>query len=350
MKIALIGFGTVGQALVELLLEKSETLQREHHLNVIVVAVATRSRGTLYHPDGLDTACLLEAAQSGSFDHYPESPGLIRDWDPARIASESSADVLVEASPTNLQTGQPALDLCYAALDSGKHLVLANKGPIAVAYAELAARARQHNRRVLFEGTVMAGTPSFKLAFTGLAGCEIRTAQGILNGTTNYILTEMESGTSYAEALKQAQALGYAETDPSGDVEGWDAAGKVVILAAALFGKKLTLESMSVQGISHLTLEDIQAAQAAGERWKLIATVTPEGGSVRPVRLPLTDPLANISGAMNAITYHTDLMGAVTLIGAGAGRTQTGFALLSDLLVLHKNGASHESSTDQKSK
>lgn len=334
MKLALIGFGTVGQGLAEILRDKGAELADKYGFKAEIVAVATQSRGTLYHPDGLDIQELLAAIQKGHLDHYPDVPDLTRGWDALTIIRQSNADVMVESSHTNLQTGQPALDYCYAALDSGKHVVLANKGPVAVAYAELMAQARQADKRVLFEGTVMAGTPSIRLAMEALAGCTIREAWGILNGTTNYILTQMEAGMSYADALAQAQQLGYAEADPAGDVDGWDAAGKAIILAAALFNKKLTLADMSVTGISGITADDVEAAHNAGEKWKLIAHITREGGYVAPALVPLSNPLAAVSGATNAITYSTDLLGDVTLVGAGAGRLQTGFALLSDLLEI----------------
>jgi homoserine dehydrogenase len=220
-------------------------------------------------------------------------------------------------------------------LESGQHVVLANKGPVAVAYPELASRAKAAGKLLRFEATVMAGTPSIRLGAQALAGCKITQARGILNGTTNYILTQMEDGMSYADALARAQALGYAEADPTADVDGWDAAAKAVILAAALFGARLTLADMSVRGIRDLTTQDIATAKAAGERWKLIAQVTPTGGSVQPTRVPLAHPLAGVSGTTNAVTYITDLLGDVTLVGAGAGRLQTGFGLLSDLLEIH---------------
>lgn len=332
MRLVLIGFGTVGQGLVEILRDKAADLRDRYGFAPVVVGVATRSRGTLYHPAGLDLAALLTHA--ADLTGYPDAPGLERDRDAGWLAAHAPAAVLVEASPTDLHTGQPALGYVQAALTAGKHVVTANKGPIAVAYAELRDLARQHDRRLLFEGTVMAGTPSIRLAHEALAGCTITEARGILNGTTNYMLTQMEGGLSYAEALAQAQALGYAEADPSADVDGWDAAGKGIILAAALFGVRLTLDQMAVTGISGLTGADIDAARAAGERWKLIVHVTPDGGSVQPVRLPLAHPLAGVSGGTNAVTYTTDLLGAITLVGAGAGRQSTGFALLADLLAL----------------
>lgn len=338
MKIALIGFGNVGQGLVTILRDKADFLKSQENFAPKVVAVATGSHGTLYHPNGLDLNGLLSASEAGGLSHYPDEDGLIRDWSSARIVAESNANVMVGASPSNLETGQPMLDLCYQAFDAGKHVVLANKGAIAVAYHELLARAQTANKQLRFEATVMAGTPSIQLAQKSLAGCTIQAVKGILNGTTNYILTQMETGMSYTDALAQAQDLGYAETDPRGDVEGWDVAGKAVILANVLFGATLTINDLSVQGITDITLDDIQTAQANNQRWKLIATVTPEGGRVQPICLPMSDPLAGVGGATNAITLSTDLMGDVTLIGAGAGRIETGFAILADLLDIARYG------------
>lgn len=334
MKIILIGFGTVGQGLVEILRDKADDLKLSKNFAPQIVGVVTRSRGSLYHPEGLDLNGLLTAIKAGSLDQYADAPGLERGWD-ALQTIRAGADVMVEAGPSNFETGQPALDYCYAALESGQHVVLANKGPVAVAYPELASRAKAAGKLLRFEATVMAGTPSIRLGAQALAGCKITQARGILNGTTNYILTQMEDGMAYGDALARAQALGYAEADPTADVDGWDAAAKAVILAAALFGARLTLADMSVRGIRDLTTQDIATAKAAGERWKLIAQVTPTGGSVQPTRVPLAHPLAGVSGTTNAVTYITDLLGDVTLVGAGAGRLQTGFGLLSDLLEIH---------------
>ncbi len=327
MDIILIGFGTVGKGLVQILRDKADELRDQHGFTARIVVVATRTHGTLYQPNGLDLDVLLNGIES-----YPDSPGLVRGTDALALVRNLPADVVVEASPTNLQTGQPALDLCRAAFVSGKHVVLANKGPVAIAYDELQALAKKSGKLLRFEATVMAGTPSIRLAMQALAGCTIERVRGIFNGTTNYMLTKMEGGVTYAEVLAEAQALGYAETDPTADVDGWDAAGKGIILAAVIFGHKLTFDQMDVRGIRDITPEDIAAAQAAGERIKLIVEVSAEGGTVAPMRLPASHPLANVGGATNAITYTTDLLGEVTLIGAGAGGAATGFGLLADLL------------------
>ncbi|MBC8171534.1 MAG: homoserine dehydrogenase [Anaerolineae bacterium] len=332
MNIVLIGFGNVGQGLITILKTKAEALAQQYQFAPRIVGVATRSHGTLYHRDGLN----LESLLAGSVSAYPDTPGLQRDLDIISLIQQPDVDIVIEASPSNFETGEPALTYCYTALEAGKHLVLANKGPVAVDYAGLRQKAAEQGLSLYFEGTVMAGTPSIRLALEALAGCTITRFRGILNGTTNYILTQMENGLSYADALKQAQDLGYAETDPTADVDGWDAAGKLIILSTALFGTKLTLADLSVTGISGISSADIQAAQTANERWKLIAEASPTGGSIRPIRLPLSDPLTGVAGGTNAITYTTDLMGDITLIGAGAGRVQTGFALLADLLAIHQ--------------
>ncbi len=336
MKIALIGAGNVGQGLLEILHDQAKTLRSSAGFFPQVVAVATRSRGTLYQSTGLHLAPLLDALRNGTLAGYPDFPGLHRDWDAERIARESDAEVLVEATPSNFTDAQPALGLVEAALHSRKHVVLANKGPVALAYAPLQELARIKGVRLLFEATVMAGTPCIRLAGEALAGANIHAVRGILNGTTNYMLTRMESGMDYAAALAEAQVLGYAETDPTADVDGWDAAGKALILANAIFGMQLSLDAMQVQGIRGISPADIAAAQAAGEHWKLVVQVSPQGASVTPQRLPAGDPLAQVGGSLNAITYHAELPGAITLIGAGAGRRETGFALLSDLLAVHR--------------
>ncbi len=338
LKLALIGFGTVGQGFAEILHSHADSLAAEQGFRASIVAVSDLLKGAVYRPDGLDIAALLDAARDLS--HYPDQPGLVRGLDALQTINQSNADVVIEVSYTDLKTGEPALSHVRAAFKAGKHVIVTNKGPVALACRDLAAQA--HAKRLYFgyEGTVMSGTPALRLARTALAGCTIREARGILNGTTNYILTQMEHGATYADALGEAQRLGYAEADPTGDVEGFDAAGKVVILANTVLGGSLRMEDVDRTGITALTPNDIASARAASERWKLIASAcrTPNGieASVRPERLPISDPLAGVSGAVNAITYETDLLGPVTLVGPGAGRRETGFAILSDLLELSR--------------
>jgi homoserine dehydrogenase len=173
-----------------------------------------------------------------------------------------------------------------------------------------------------------------------LAGCTISSIKGILNGTTNYMLSEMEKGMSYDEVLAKAQELGYAEVDPTGDVEGFDAMAKVIILANVLMNSKLTANDVDREGISNITTEMITDAKNENSRWKLIGSIeTTDNGvnaSVRPEKLPLTHPLANIMGATNALTFTTDLLGDITIIGPGAGKVETGYSILTDILAIHR--------------
>lgn len=336
-RLALIGFGTVGQGLVEILQAKQAGLAERYGVQFQVVAVSDLLKGSLYHPNGLDLDALLTTVRrTGRLDDYPAAPGLQRGWDSLTTIRQSNADTVVEVSWTDVQTGQPAISHVQAAFEAGKHAVLTNKGPVALAYRELAGLAAARGVQFRFEGTVMSGTPTIRLARQALAGCDILEIKGILNGTTNFILTQMEQGCSYADALAEAQRLGYAEADPTADVEGWDAAGKAVILANVVMGGSLRVADVDRTGISGLTQEDVAAARAAGERWKLIARVWREDGdvraSVKPTRLPLSHPLAGVGGPINACTFTTDLLGDVTLVGPGAGRVETGYAVLGDLL------------------
>jgi len=319
-KLAFIGFGTVGQGLAEILRDKGDTLRRGIGFDARVVAVSDLMKGSLYHPDGLEVAKLLEVVQTtNNLDNYPDSPGLQRGWDSFQTICDSDADTIVEVSFTDIETGQPAIDHCRAAFGCGKNVVMSNKGPVALAYEELSSLAEENGVRWCFEGTVMSGTPALRMPLTSLAGNEISEVRGIFNGTTNFILSQMEDEMAYEDALKQAQALGYAEADPTADVEGFDALGKVVILANVIMNAPLRKEDVTCQGISHLTVQDVMAAKAEGKRWKLIGRVKKEGdkviASVGPEKIRWSDPLAGVMGAMNAITYECDLAGPVTLVG-----------------------------------
>lgn len=337
LKLALIGFGVVGQGLAEIIKEKGETLSQELDLDLTIVAISDAMKGSIYHPDGLDPAKALQVVrESGTLDNYPDQEGLIRGWNSFQTIQETNADTIVEVTFTDVKTGQPAINHCKAAFESGKNVVMSNKGPVAIAYTELSQLASKHGVRWGFEGTVMSGTPALRMPLVTLAGNEIKEIRGILNGTTNYILTKMEEGLTYEAALKEAQELGYAEADPTSDVEGYDALYKIVILANVVMNVPLKKEDVSCQGITHISLDDVQKASSEGKRWKLISRVKKEGdhvtANIGPETISITDPLASVLGATNAITYECDLAGPITLIGAGAGRTETGFSLLIDLI------------------
>jgi homoserine dehydrogenase len=335
-RLILTGFGSVGQGLAQILRYHGEWIERRYGVALRIVGVATRSHGTLYDHAGIDPGALLDA-----IEHTGDLRGLAgeRDWTAHNLVEQAEADVLVELSPTNLADGEPATSYIRTAFARGMHAITANKGPIALRLAELRRLAAEANTYLGFEGTVMSGTPALRVGWSTLAGCEILELRGIVNGTTNYILTQMETGMAYADALAEAQRLGYAEADPTGDVEGHDAAVKAAIMANVLMNARIDLAAVERMGITTLTRDTIEAARASGERWKLVARVWREGNQVRasvlPTRLPLAHPLAGVSGATNALTFTTDLLGDVTLIGPGAGGVATGFAVLSDILEMH---------------
>jgi homoserine dehydrogenase len=233
-----------------------------------------------------------------------------------------------------LKDGQPAITHCKTAFKNKKHVITSNKGPAALAYKELSKLAERNGVKFMIEGTVMSGTPVLNLVNGPLAGNKITAAKGILNGTTNYILTKMEEEKSFEEALNEAQKLGYAEADPTGDVEGHDARAKVTILANVLMNLDLNINDVSCEGITKITSDDVAKARAQNSRWKLVGSVEMKDGkvsaSVKPEMIPLSHPLAGVMGSTNALTFTTDMMGDVTIVGKGAGRIETGFSILTD--------------------
>jgi homoserine dehydrogenase len=339
-KLALLGFGTVGQGLCEILLSKSEQLKAQYGFEWEVVAVSDMLKGAVYSPDGLDVKKLLALAEAGtSLEEYDGAKE--KGWDALKTVRESNADIVCEMTYTDVKTGQPATDHCRAAFETGKHVVTSNKGPAALFYRDLVDLASKNNVKFMIEGTVMSGTPVINLANNTLAANDISAVKGILNGTTNFILTNMEAGRSYEEVLDEAQKLGYAEADPTADVEGFDALAKVTILANVLMGENVKPDDIPCKGITQITLDDIDKAKAQGKRWKLIGEIKRESGkvsaSVSPQMVDLSHPLAGVMGAVNAVTFTTDLMGDVTVNGPGAGKIETGYSILIDMLEIHRN-------------
>jgi len=338
MKLLFIGFGTVGQGLSELLLTKKDDLATQYGLDWKVIGIADMLKGSAYDPGGLDLAEALALVERG--ESLSDWPGVGRDRDAPTMIAEADADVMLEITYTDIETGQPATDHIRAALERGMHVTTTNKGPVALHSRELIELAKDHGVQFLYEGTVMAGTPLLNLIRETLAGSEISEMQGILNGTTNYILTKMESGMDYEAALAQAQQLGYAEAVPDADVLGWDALAKVTILANTVFGAELAPADSLCTGITQITPDDIATARAKGKRYKLIGRVWRDGdqvsASVSPQLMDLSHPLAGVGGATNAMTISTDTLGDVTIVGPGAGRVETGFSLLNDLLAIRR--------------
>ena len=337
-KIALIGFGVVGQSFARVLNQKQQELKEFHGLEAHIVAISGRSKGSLMVKEGIELERLLASFEdNGTVESYPTG---IKGFDSIQTIKESGADVVVEVTGTNLETGEPGLSHIRKALSIGKHVITCNKGPPALAYNELKGLADENGVKFRIESTVMAGTPAVNLGKETLAGNKVYGFKGIINGTTNYILTKMEQGGGYDAALKEAQELGYAEADPAGDVEGWDAVGKVVILANTVMGADLKPSDVEREGITGITPTMIDEAKRENMRIKLIAQAHIEDGvvwaKVAPERVHMTDPLANVNGTMNALTYMTDGLQDVTVIGRGAGGVETAHGIISDLIAIYR--------------
>lgn len=332
-RLAFIGFGNVGQALARLLLEKRAELQ-EAGIAFRTVAIATGTHGTALAPDGLDLAQAAQLAEEGQDltalgDHAEPGPALR--WIPT-----CGADVLFENTPVNYRTGEPGLSYARAALEAGMHVVTANKGPVVHGHRELSALAASKGRRFLFESTVMDGAPVFGMWRSALPLAHLRSFRGVLNSTTNLILTRMESGDSFESAVAYAQSIGVAETDPSGDIEGWDAAVKVAALASVLMGVPTLPADVDRRGIDGLSASEINAAVEEGHRWKLICQAERRSDGLRcrvaPERVDRSDPLYSVSGTSSAITFQSDVLGALTLMEEDPGPHTTAYGLLADFV------------------
>ena len=335
--LALIGFGGVNRALSELICERGVDLSARMGFELRVVAITDLRMGSLISADGIDLRAVL-AMPSG--DTFAGQAGGHAEPRNEEVIRSSSADIIVEATFTNPVDGEPAVSHVKWALESGKHVTTTNKGPVALAGEGLKRLAAQNEVQFEFEGSVMSGTPVIRLGRQLSRGLDVSGFEGILNGTSNYVIGRMEEGMTLANAVVEAQTHGYAEADPSADIEGSDVQLKVVILANELLGANLTTQDVSRVGISELTADDIVRAATEGKRWKLIGSATrASDGSVtakvRPLAVPDGHPLYGVNGPTNALTYWTDLLGDVTIVGAGAGRVETAYALLSDILAIH---------------
>ena len=337
--IALIGFGGVNRALANIIATDEEKFYREMGFNLRIVAVSDMFLGSVYTPEGIDLTLLaaLPVAQ-GACATLPNGKATAENED---IIKNSNADIVVEATVTDSVTGQPATSHCRWALSTGKHVSTTNKGPLAFAEKELMDLALKNNVGFEYEGVVMSGTPVLRFADKLLKGSEIHQFSGILNGTANYVLGLVEQGHTFADAITSAQKQGYAEADPSADVEGKDVMLKVIVLANRLWGANLTRDNVQCQGITGLTETMVKKAVAEGCHWKLVGKASKQEdgsvvASVSPEKLSLEHPLAGISGAVNAITFTSGMLGDVTVSGPGAGRIETAYAILSDIIAIHQ--------------
>ncbi|MEM2742835.1 MAG: homoserine dehydrogenase [Candidatus Methanomethylicaceae archaeon] len=336
--IAIVGFGTVGRGFLELLIEKKTLLEKLYGINWKIVGISDLKLGSIINDEGINAKEALKLADSGK---NLEALGKRKGLSSFEVIRESNSNLIIEVTWTNLDNGEPGYSHIKEAINLGKDVITTNKGPIALYYKELKEFAKNKGVFLKFKGTVLSGTPSFNLFEGPLAGCSVYSIRGILNGTTNFILSEMEKGLSYEEALKEAQKLGYAEADPTMDVEGLDAAAKLAILSNVIFDMNIKPRDIKRKGITSITLKDIKEAISKGERIKLIAIAEKKNGDfiaeVMPKSIPLYDPLANVMGVINAINFKTDCLGDITIIGPGAGRRATGYAIISDMISIVMN-------------
>ena len=304
-------------------------MRRRYDVRWRLTGVATRRAGWVADSDGLNPIALLNG-------HWPTAhPSLPAAQNVAEWLEKSRVDVFFETSSLDPHSGQPAIDHIRTALNHGAHAISANKGPVVHAYESLTKLARENGKKFLCESTVMDGVPIFSMFPSGLPATELRGFSGVLNSTTNVVLTEVEKGLSFEDAIKRAQALGIAETDPSNDLDGWDSAVKVAALTIVLMGIPIKLEQVQRSGIRELSSEKIRSARAAGMRYKLVCRAERRGTTVDCTVLPelllAGDPLANLEGTSSAIHFDLDVFG-LSMVEHNPGIDATAYGLLADFL------------------
>lgn len=344
--LAFIGFGNVGQALARLLLHKRSELRANYNITYSVTGIATRSHGIAINPDGINLKQALELMETtkNKTGNGKASPPLSRlsampvseKADMIGFIRNCDGDVLFENSPVNYQTGQPAIDYLTNALENGMHAITANKGPVVHGYRKLTDLAKSKGLKFHFESTVMDGAPIFSLFRETLPTARLLSFNGVLNSTTNLILTRMEEGETFDEAVRYAQSIGIAETDPSGDIDGWDAAVKVAALVTVLMGIPLTPDRVDRQGIRELTREDIRKAADEGKRWKLVCSARCAGknveATVAPQMVSSDSPLYSVNGTSSVVTFETDILGPLSIFESDPGPQTTAYGLLADFI------------------
>lgn len=332
-RLALLGFGNVGKALAELLIEKENQYALEEGITWDVVGIATGSHGIALDPGGLDLEDVLAGVRDGiSLEAFSTR----KIHDSMDFLRRVPGDVLFESTPVNYQTGQPAVTFLEASLERGMHTITANKGPVVHAFQQLRALAEEKGCHFYFESAVMDGAPIFSLFREALPGARLLGFEGILNSTTNLILERMEEGETFDDAVTYTQRAGLAETDPSGDVDGWDAAVKVAALSTVLMGKPLKPDQVKRTGIRGLTHTDIQSAKLEGLRWKLIcgARVVDQEieAIVAPRKVDPDSPFYHVTGASSVIQFESDVLGKFTLVEEDPTPLTTAYGMMADFL------------------
>jgi homoserine dehydrogenase len=333
LDLVLVGYGNVARRFVSLLEEQRPTLEREHGVTTRIVGIATRRHGHAYGSNGVSGFPSVNLGAGSS-----TLPFLRDALKKSAAAARHGRLVVVETTTLDIARGEPATSHIRAALAGGAHVVTVNKGPVAFAYRALARAAARADRRFLFEGAVMDGVPIFNLVRDTLPAVTVNGFRGVVNSTTNFILTAMEQGQPFDDALKEMQARGIAEADASLDVDGWDAAAKTAALANVLLGAAITPHDVDRRGITPGDRGTATAARAAGRRLKLVVRARRERSRViarvAPEALPADDLLAQLEGQQNALILETDLLEEIAIVQRGGSLTQTAYALLSDLVTI----------------
>ena len=335
VRLGVVGFGIVGKGVCKVIRDKAEQYKKNYGIDVRIVCVADMLN-SIYDKDGIDLTKLMDHNKERSpVINYPDS-SKNKKWNGEVAVENMDADIVVEVTPTNIKDAQPGLNHIMKAFDRGMHVVTSNKGPLALYYEKVIKAKEESGKEFRYEATVGGTMPVINLAQEALKGNKIISVKGILNGTTNYILSNMAfEGKKFGDALKEAQEKGYAEANPAQDIEGWDAACKATILSNALMGKSMTLQDVKVKGITGVTMEDVLAAKNKGNIIKLLVEVTEKGAKVEPTPVPLNSPLA-VTGTLNVAVFETDLSKDITVMGRGAGQIETAAAIMSDVFAIVK--------------
>ena len=330
----LVGFGHVGRRFAQLL-EESRPALAELGIEPRVVGIVTRRHGAAFDSAGLDATRAARIVTDGGAIGPAPTPSaleLIARWRP----DVAAARVMVETTPLDVRSGEPAVSHIRAAFAAGIDVVTANKGPIACAWRDLADEAARTGRQLRFEGAVMDGIPIFNLVRETMPAATIAGFRGVVNSTTNYLIDAMERGEAFDAALARMQAAGVAEADPSLDVDGWDAAAKVAAMANVWFDARITPADVARESVSAASGERARAARVAGRRLKVVAQARREGGSVQAAvrleELPADDPLAILDGQANALEIDSWPLGRIVITQRDGGMEKTAYALLSDLV------------------
>jgi homoserine dehydrogenase len=337
VNVVLLGLGHVGKAFLRLCQEKEDYCRDTYGLELVIKAVFN-SKGAfifLAAPEEKDIQEILSQGQQGSAS-YSWEPKI--DLDAVLCTTEPG--VLVECTPSDGETGEPGLTHIQKALDNGWHVATANKGPLVVGYRSLNEMAQKKNVELKISGATAAALPTLDIALYSFAGAEIQRMEGILNGTTNDILTQMREGKSFRTALTEAQARGIAEADPSKDVEGWDTAYKLLLLTNAIFDRDFNLADVNVEGIGTVSSALIKAMKQEEKALKLLGIMKREGGDVLlEVGVHAIDkshPLFGVDGSNKGITFHTDTMGMITVHGGRSDPRGAAAALLKDIINIYR--------------